>query len=194
MVSWRFTTVQKFRVPGAVRCNKKERTRAAEIVGRIKARFPFRNKTLDHQRGGMPRRKIGLYGSRVIQKISFGIKERIRDPVVKVAAITLFAVRRRSHSRYMQADIVQQMRIDRIKQAQDEECWMSDLKTYLIGEASNLTAERQRQLHQTRRWIKLDCYISVPYQKLNWKIVWIQSVWYFQICCKKISCIITTQV
>ena len=34
------------------------------------------------------------------------------------------------------------MRIDRIRQAQDEERWISSLKTYLIGDVAKLKAEK----------------------------------------------------
>ena len=39
-----------------------------------------------------------------------------------------------------QEDIVQQVRIGRIKQAQDEESWISNLKIYLIGNISTITS------------------------------------------------------
>ena len=39
---------------------------------------------------------------------------------------------------------MQQVRIDRIKQAQDEEGWISDLKIYLVGDVARLKAEEAK--------------------------------------------------
>ena len=48
------------------------------------------------------------------------LPERV-DHAVKVAAITRSALRRRCQPRILQEEVVQQIPIDRIKQAQDEE-------------------------------------------------------------------------
>ena len=66
------------------------------------------------------------------------------EQVVKVAAITRSAVRRRCQPEILQEEIVQQVRIDRIRQAQDEESWISNLKTYLIGDVARLSAEEAK--------------------------------------------------
>ena len=55
------------------------------------------------------------------------------DQVVKVNAITRSAMRRRCHPEILQEAIVQQVRLERIKQAQEEEKWIDDLITDLIG-------------------------------------------------------------
>ena len=59
---------------------------------------------------------------------------------VKVAAITRSAARRRPSPTVLQEEIVQQVRIERIKQEQDEERRISGLKTYLIGDIATLNA------------------------------------------------------
>ena len=40
----------------------------------------------------------------------------------------------------IQEDVVQQMRLDRIKQAQDEESWIDDLWLYIVGDVTELGA------------------------------------------------------
>ena len=49
-------------------------------------------------------------------------------------------MRRRCHPEILQEVIVQQIRLERIKQAQEEENWIADLKTYLIGDVNKLKA------------------------------------------------------
>ena len=59
---------------------------------------------------------------------------------VKVAAITRSTTQRRYSPTVLQEEIVQQIRIERTNQAQDEESWISDLKTYLIGDIAIMNA------------------------------------------------------
>ena len=54
------------------------------------------------------------------------------NSVVKVAAIPRSSIRRRKALTIMQKGIIQQMRLERIKQAQDEESWIASLKLYLV--------------------------------------------------------------
>ena len=67
------------------------------------------------------------------------LPERV-DRAVKVAAITRTAQRRRYQPNILQEEVVQQIRIGRIKQAQDEENWISSLKIYLVGDVAKLSA------------------------------------------------------
>ena len=60
------------------------------------------------------------------------------DRVVRMAAITRSAVRRRQQPESMQEETVQQLRIERIRQAQEEESWIAKLKEYLIGDVNSL--------------------------------------------------------
>ena len=64
--------------------------------------------------------------------------------VVKVAAITRSTVRRRCQPEVLQEEIVQQIRIDRIRQAQEEESWIFNLKKDMIGDVTKLTAEEAK--------------------------------------------------
>ncbi|OWY98971.1 reverse transcriptase [Phytophthora megakarya] len=56
-------------------------------------------------------------------------------------AITRAAERQRHTPKAMEESIIQRIRCQRIRQAQDEEKWIVDLKKYLDGEVSALTAE-----------------------------------------------------
>ena len=50
-------------------------------------------------------------------------------------------MRSRCHPEILQEAIVQQICLERIKQAQEEEKWIADLKTYPIGDVTKLKAE-----------------------------------------------------
>ena len=63
---------------------------------------------------------------------------------VKVAAITRSTTQRRYSPTVLQEEIVQQIRIERTNQAQDEESWISDLKTYLIENIDRLNAREAK--------------------------------------------------
>ena len=60
------------------------------------------------------------------------------DQVIKMAAITRSTMRRREALTIIQEDVIQQMRLDRIKKAKDEESWIAKLKLYLVGDAAKL--------------------------------------------------------
>ena len=59
---------------------------------------------------------------------------------MRVAAITREAARRRQSPQIVQEAILQQIRIERIKLAKDEESWISNLKIYLAGDISPITS------------------------------------------------------
>jgi len=62
------------------------------------------------------------------------LKPRDDSAVAYVAAVTRSARRRRSAPEALQEEIVQRMRCERIVRAQNEEKWITDLKTYLRGD------------------------------------------------------------
>lgn len=72
------------------------------------------------------------------------LKPRSTGSVVRVAAITRSVHRRRQQPRVLQEELVQQMRSERICQAQDEECWIANLKKYLDGDLAGLSAEESK--------------------------------------------------
>ncbi|OWZ06739.1 LOW QUALITY PROTEIN: reverse transcriptase [Phytophthora megakarya] len=69
------------------------------------------------------------------------LKPKLIETVVSVHAITRPAERQRHTPKVMEESIVQRIRCQRIRQAQDEEKWIADLKKCLDGEVSALTAE-----------------------------------------------------
>ncbi|OWZ05728.1 reverse transcriptase [Phytophthora megakarya] len=64
---------------------------------------------------------------------------RTENPVVEVEAVTTRAARVRSPAGVMQEDPIREMRVDRIKQAQEEEVWIAGLKKYLNSLIADLT-------------------------------------------------------
>ena len=65
---------------------------------------------------------------------------RKTNQMVRVSAITRDGVRRRLSPQIVQKEIVQQLRIMRIQQAQDEESWIPNLKIYLTGDVPTITS------------------------------------------------------
>ncbi|OWY98978.1 reverse transcriptase [Phytophthora megakarya] len=72
------------------------------------------------------------------------LKPKLMETVVSVNAITRAAERQRRTQKAMEESIIQRIRCQRIRQAQDEEKWIADLKKYLDGEVSALTAEEAK--------------------------------------------------
>ena len=66
------------------------------------------------------------------------------DQVVKIAAVVMSAARRRGLPKKIQEEIVRQVRIERIKQAQGEESWIANLKKFLIGDITKLSIEEAK--------------------------------------------------
>ena len=66
------------------------------------------------------------------------------DRVVKISTVTKSAVRRRRSPEVIQEDVVQRIRIERIKQAQEEESSIANLKEFLIGDIPKLSIEEAK--------------------------------------------------
>ncbi|GMF44013.1 unnamed protein product [Phytophthora fragariaefolia] len=66
-------------------------------------------------------------------------KPKVTDQIA-VTAVTRSARRRRLQPETLQEEVVQQMRSERIVQAQNEKKWIADLKAYLQGNLADLTA------------------------------------------------------
>ena len=60
------------------------------------------------------------------------------EEVIKMTAITRSASRRRQLTEMLQEEVVQRIRIERIKQAQDEEMWIHSIKLYLAEKLTTL--------------------------------------------------------
>jgi hypothetical protein len=68
------------------------------------------------------------------------LKPKQDGQLARITAITRSAGRIRHEPEVIQEEIVQLIRIQRIAQAQDEECWIVNLKKYLSGDVSSLNA------------------------------------------------------
>ena len=66
------------------------------------------------------------------------------DRFVKISAVTRSAVRRPRSTEVMQEEVVQRIRIERIKQAQEEESSIANLKEFLIGDITKLSIEEAK--------------------------------------------------
>ncbi|OWY95524.1 reverse transcriptase [Phytophthora megakarya] len=72
------------------------------------------------------------------------LKPKLIETVVCVNATTRTAERQRRTPKAMEESIIQPMLCQTIRQAQDEEKWIVDLKKYLDGEVGALTAEEAK--------------------------------------------------
>ena len=68
---------------------------------------------------------------------------RIKEEVIKEAAVTRSAARIRQDPKVLQDKVVQRIWIKRIKQAQEEEVWIHLRKTYMIGDLTKLSAAKK---------------------------------------------------
>ncbi|OWZ14594.1 reverse transcriptase, partial [Phytophthora megakarya] len=69
---------------------------------------------------------------------------KTENPVVRVAAVTIRAGRARSPVGAMEEGLIREIRVDRIKQAQEEEVWITGMKEYLSGSIADLTQAEAR--------------------------------------------------
>ncbi|OWY99908.1 LOW QUALITY PROTEIN: reverse transcriptase [Phytophthora megakarya] len=69
---------------------------------------------------------------------------KTENPVVRVAAVTTRAGQARSPAGVMKEDLIREIRVDRIKQAQEEEVWIAGMKKYLSGSIADLTQAEAR--------------------------------------------------
>ena len=102
------------------------------------------SEALQHEKGTFDIAEENRQNLITLNRLHELLRPNCVDRVVKVAEITRFAVKRRQPPEVLQEEIVQQVRIDRIKQAQDEERWIVNLKTYLIGDVTKLTADEAK--------------------------------------------------
>ncbi|KAG2984996.1 hypothetical protein PC118_g8555 [Phytophthora cactorum] len=64
---------------------------------------------------------------------------RSNDEMARISAmVTRSRTRTMSKAQILQEDYVKELRVDRIRQAQDEEAWISGLKKYLVGKLRDL--------------------------------------------------------
>ena len=72
------------------------------------------------------------------------LKPRHGGQIAKITAVTRSMQRRRQPPELLQEEMVQRVRSERIRQAQDEELWIINLKKYLIGDVSTLSSEEAK--------------------------------------------------
>ena len=105
---------------------------------------------------------------------------RTTNQRVLVDAITLADSRRRHSPHIVQEEIVQQIRIERIKQAQGKENWISNLKIYLTGDVSTITSADAKNVPGSRRImssIRTSCCSFVPDRPQSQNIAWSWDGW-----------------
>ena len=99
---------------------------------------------------------------------------RTMDKRVRVAAITRADSRRRRSPQILQEEIVQQMRIERVKQEQDIESRISNLKIYLSEDISTITSAEAKSCALMASDFEVDQdEFFFPDQLQSQKIAWI---------------------
>ena len=96
---------------------------------------------LQHEKGAIVNSDQELQDLMSLNRLQELILLKKTDQVVKMMAITRSARRKRQKPEFLQEEVVQQMRIERITQAQEEESWIVNLKDYLVGDLTQLNAE-----------------------------------------------------
>ena len=71
------------------------------------------------------------------------VKPKDLSQMVKVSAIARVTSRRQPEA--LREEFVQRMRMERIRQAQEEEDWIAKLKIYLTGDVTTLNAEDMKK-------------------------------------------------
>ncbi|OWY93578.1 reverse transcriptase, partial [Phytophthora megakarya] len=99
---------------------------------------------LQRQRGIEVQEMPGYQDLVTLNRLDEILIPKTENPVLRVAAVTTRAGRARSPAGVMQEDLIREIRLDRIKQAQEEEVWIAGMKKYLSGSISNLTQAEAR--------------------------------------------------
>ena len=89
---------------------------------------------LHQQKGTAVVSKEEWPGLEAINRLSELLVPRDQSPSVKIFAMTRSRSPIRIPGEVIQEDVIQQLRVDRIRKAQDEETWVRDLKSYLKGD------------------------------------------------------------
>ena len=74
-----------------------------------------------------------------------------QSPIAKIVAVTRSRSPIRVSGGMMQEDVIQRLRMERIRKAQEEESWILDLKTYLKGDLGGLSAESAQSCSKMAR-------------------------------------------
>ena len=80
-------------------------------------------------------------GLEVINRLPELLVPKDPDRTAKVSAVTRSRSTLRITGETIQADVVQQLRVERIRKAQEKESWIADLQAHLKGDLGCLSAE-----------------------------------------------------
>ena len=80
------------------------------------------------------------YNRSAINRLDETLTPACNDQVIKMEAITRSTIRRCEAFTIIQEDMIQQVRLDRIKQAKDEESRIANLNYYLVVHVTELGA------------------------------------------------------
>ncbi|OWY91281.1 reverse transcriptase, partial [Phytophthora megakarya] len=99
---------------------------------------------LQRQRGIEVQETLGYQDLVTLNRLDEILIPKTENPVVRVAAVTTRAGRARSPVGVMNEGLIREIRVDRIKQAQEEEVWIAGMKKYLSGSIADLTQAEAR--------------------------------------------------
>ena len=83
-------------------------------------------------------------GLEAINRLPEVLVPKDRSPSVNMLALARSRAFVKIPEKVIQEDLVQRLRVDRIREAQEEEGWMRDLKAYLEGKWGDLSVESVR--------------------------------------------------
>ncbi|OWZ06490.1 reverse transcriptase, partial [Phytophthora megakarya] len=97
------------------------------------------------RQGGIEVQKMPGYQDPVtLNRLDEILIPRAENPVLRVVAVTTRGAQVRSPTAVMQEDMIREMPVDRIKQAQEAEVWIAGMKKYLSGSIADLTQAEAR--------------------------------------------------
>ncbi|OWZ07874.1 LOW QUALITY PROTEIN: reverse transcriptase [Phytophthora megakarya] len=104
------------------------------------------NAALQRQCGIEVETEDGIQDLVTLNRLDEILVVKIEDEIAQISAVTIQSkarsgVRIGSDPDSLREEVVRELRIERIRQAQDEESWILDLKKYLVGEIRDLTQD-----------------------------------------------------
>ena len=109
------------------------------------------SEALHQQRGvdSVPRKEWP--GLEAINRLPELLVPKDQEQTARVCAVTRSIPLIREYEEMMQADVLQQLRVERIRKAQEEESWIANLKAYLRGDLGGLSAESAQSCSKLAR-------------------------------------------
>ena len=109
---------------------------------------------LQQEKGTMNLSEQDRQNLRSLNRLNELLTPKSVDRVVKISAVNRSPLRRRRSPEILQEEFVRQVRIERIKQTQEEGIWISNLKEFLIGDIKKLSIEKQSYVLGSRSIMK----------------------------------------